>query len=159
MTTKRMTSIAVAALILLVAAGITGYLLYAIPQSDADRLGRQVSTLKTERTKLASELAAANRRASAAERRAASAFARGHASGLADAAASTQSRYDAGYAAGNAAAFGPFGNDWTDGGFYVIRVEAAAQGQSHRISTRAALRECLAVYAQNGSVFVQGPAC
>src|SRR5436309_13903113 len=106
MKTKRTMPIAVTAVILLSLAAVTGYLLYAIPESDANRLSRQVTTLRSAHSKLADEVAAANRRAAAANARADDAFAKGHAQGLADAAASTQARYDEGYAAGSAAAFG-----------------------------------------------------
>lgn len=151
MQSKGLTTVAVVAVIALTAFAALAYLLYAIPESSADSLGRQVSKLRAEETRMAGRLAAANRRASHA-------FAQGRASGLAEAARSRQAKYAAGYAAGNSAAFGPYG-DWASGTAYLVLVKPGADGRSHRIAARAALQECQAVYAQNGSVYVQGPAC
>jgi len=157
MQSKGLTTVAVVAVIVLTAFAALAYLLYAIPQSNADSLSRKVTTLRNQHSRLADELAAANRRAAAADRRAAAAFAKGRAEGLARAASSSKARYDAGYAAGSAAAFGPYGNDWSDGA-YLVMVQPGTNGKP-QITARAALQECQAVYAQNGSVYIQGPAC
>ena len=148
MLSKGLTTVAVVAVIALTAFAALAYLLYTIPQSNADSLSRQV-------VKLRAQVAAADRRAASAR---AQAFAKGRAQGLSDAATAARSKYDAGFVAGNSAAFGPYGSDWASGTAYLVLVRPGAGG-SHRISARAALQECQAVYAQNGSVYVQGPAC
>jgi hypothetical protein len=158
MPSKGLTTVAVVTVIALTAFAAVGYLLYAIPQSNADSLSKQVATLRAKETRLARQLALANRRAASAGGEVRSAFARGHAKGLADAAATSQSKFDAGFVAGNTAAFGQFGGDWTSGTAYLVLVKPGAGG-SHQIAARAALQECQAVYARNGSVYVQGPAC
>jgi len=158
MQSKGLTTVAVVAVISLTAFAALAYLLYAIPQSSADSLNRQVAKLQAKETRLAGELAAANRRAASAGGETKAAFARGRAEGLAEAAARSRSKYDAGYAAGNSAAFGQYGSNWASGTAYLVLVEPGAGG-SHQIAARAALQECQAVYAQNGSVYVQGPAC
>lgn len=164
MQSKGLTTVAVVAVIFLTAFAALAYLLYAIPQSNADSLGRQVVKLRAQERKVAGELAVARQRASSAQAQAASAssrashaFAKGHTRGLADGAAKSQARYAAGYAAGNSAAFGQYG-DWASGMAYLVLVKPGAGG-SRQIAARAALQECQAVYAQNGSVYVQGPAC
>ena len=169
---KGLTTVAVVAVISLTAFAAAAYLLYAIPQSNADSLSRQVAELRAlvkvadRRATSANQRAArADRRAASAEAKAASAgsmashaFAKGHARGLADGAAESQSKYAAGYAAGNSAAFGQYGGNWSSGTAYLVLVRPGAGG-SHQIAARAALQECQAVYAQNGSVYIQGPAC
>lgn len=158
MQSRGLTTVAVVTVIALTAFAAVAYALYAIPQSNADSLSRQVA-------KLRAQVKAADRRAVSAEAKAATAgskasqaFAKGRAKGLADATAAAQSKYAAGYAAGNSAAFGPYGSDWSSGTAYLVLVRPGANG-SERIAARAALQECQAVYAQNGSVYVQGPAC
>ena len=84
---------------------------------------------------------------------AAGAYARGHSQGLKDGLSQAQSRYDQGYADGSASVLGSYAGTSVDGGFYVVRLAGG------RVVARAALRDCLAVYAQGGSVWVQGPAC
>ena len=158
MPSKGLTTVAVVTVIALTAFAAVAYLFYAIPQSNADSLNKQVARLRAQETRLAGQLAAANRRAASAGGEAKSAFARGHAKGLADEAAKSQSKYDAGFVAGNTAAFGQFGGDWSSSTAYLVLVKPGAGG-SHQIAARAALQECQAVYAQNGSVYVQGPAC
>lgn len=158
MPSKGFTTVAVVAVIALTAFAALAYLLHAIPQSRVDTLSKQVAALRAKEAKLAGELAAANHRAASAGGQAKAAFARGHARGLADATATAQSKYDAGFLAGNAAAFGQYGNDWSSGTAYLVLVRPGAGG-SQQIAARAALQDCQAVYAQNGSVYVQGPAC
>jgi len=158
---SRQATVLTLVVVFLVSVGtVGGYLLYAIPSSNADRLDRQVVSLRRQQSSLQEQLAAANRRvdaanelASAADAKAAGAYARGHAQGLKDGLDQAQAKYDQGYADGSASAFGRFGGDWASGAFYVVRVE------NGRVVTRAALRDCLAVYAQGGSVWIQGPAC
>ncbi len=144
MPSKGLTTVAVVTVIALTAFAAVAYMLHAIPQSNADSLSRQVAKLRAKESRLAGE--------------ARSAFARGHAKGLAEAAVKSQSKYDAGFVAGNTAAFGAYGADWSSGTAYLVLVKPGAGG-SHQIAARAALQECQAVYAQNGSVYVQGPAC
>jgi hypothetical protein len=151
MQSKGLTTVAVVAVIALTAFAALAYLLYAIPQSNADSLNRQVARLRAQERRTAGELAAANLRASQA-------FAQGRAKGRSEAVAATQSKYAAGFAAGNTAAFGPYGSNWASGTAYLVLVKPGAGG-SYEITARAALQECQAVYAQNGSVYVQGPAC
>jgi outer membrane murein-binding lipoprotein Lpp len=157
MTTKRTTTIAVGALLLLVVAVVTGYLLYAVPASDADRLNHKVATLKSQDAKLVDQLAAAKRSAHAAWSRAAKEYVKGRAAGMAagrkEGLAEAGTSYDKGFADGSAAAFGTYGSDWASGSFYVIRVEGG------QIVARTVLQPCLAVYADRGTVWVQGPAC
>jgi hypothetical protein len=163
MTTKRTTTIAVTAVLLVVVAVVTGYLLYAVPSSDADRLSRQVAGLRSEQTTLVRKLTAAQRRLVVARKQAdqatAQAYAKGRVKGLAEAGTSYDRGYADGQSAGQSSAMGAFGDNWTNGAFYVIRMLAGADGRAERIAARAALQQCLAVYAQSGSVWVQGPAC
>jgi len=152
---KQGTTAAVSALIVVVAAVVTGYLLYAVPASDADRLNRQVTTLRGEHATLEQRLASANRRVVAAKRSARAAWSRAadeYAKGRADGLAAASESYDSGYAAGSAAALGSYGADWGSS-FYVVRVEGG------QIVDRTVLQPCLAVYADQGSVWVEGPAC
>jgi hypothetical protein len=157
---RQATIITLVVLFVVTVGSVGGYLLYAIPSSNADRLDRQLVSLRNEQAKLQSQLAAANRKADDAKElasettaKAAGAYARGHAQGLKDGLAQAQSRYDQGYADGSASVFGRYAGNWLNGAFYVVRVEGG------RVVNRAALRDCLAVYAQGGSVWVQGPAC
>jgi hypothetical protein len=165
---SRQASIITLVVLFVVSVGsIGGYLLYAIPSSNADRLDRQLASLRGEQATLQAQLAAANRKADAASRRADAAselasttkeqaegaYARGREAGLQDGLAQAQTRYDQGYADGSASVFGRYAGDWANGAFYVVRVEGG------RVVNRAALQQCLAVYAQGGSVWVQGPAC
>lgn len=158
MLSKGLTTVTVVAVIALTAFAALAYLLYAIPQSNADTLSRQVARLRAQVRAADERVATAEAKTKSSDAKASQAFAQGHAKGIADAAAAQQSRYDAGYTAGNSAAFGPYGSDWASGTPYLVLVKAGAGG-SLQISTRAALQECQAVYAQNGSVYVQGPAC
>ena len=54
-------------------------------------------------------------------------------------------------------AFGAYGGDWASGEFYVVRVASGANGP--QIVARTVLEPCLAVYADQGAVWVEGPAC
>jgi uncharacterized protein HemX len=161
MTTKRTTTWAVCAILVLVAAAVTGYLLYAVPASDADRLDRKLAALQSKEAKLVEQLAAAKRSTKAAWSRAGKEYAEGRAKGRAEGRdqglQEAGAKYDEGYAAGSAAAFGSYGGDWASGQFYVVRVAAGANGP--QIVARTVLEPCLAVYADQGSVWVQGPAC
>jgi hypothetical protein len=144
-----------------VVAGITGYVLYAVPASDADRLDRQVTTLQSEQSRLADRLAAAKRSTRAAWSRATKEYWKGRAVGRAEGReqgrAEAGASYDRGYADGSAAAFGTYGGDWASGAFYVVRVASGDNGP--QIVARTVLQPCLAVYADQGSVWVEGPAC
>jgi hypothetical protein len=157
---RQATIITLVVLFVVTVGSVGGYLLYAIPSSNADRLDRQLVTLRSEQATLRSQLAAANREAGDAREhaseqsaKAAGAYARGHAQGLKDGLSQAQSRYDQGYADGSASVFGKYAGNWLNGAFYVVQVEGG------RVVSSAALRDCLAVYAQDGSVWVQGPAC
>ena len=160
MTTKSRAPIVVTAVLLVTVAAVTGYLLYAIPSSDADRLSRQVTRLQLEHSRLDGQVVAAERRVAAAKRSARTAWSRagkeyskGRERGRAEGVASASESYDKGFAAGSAAAFGRYGGDWANGAFYVVRVDGG------QIAARTVLQPCLAVYADQGSVWVQGPAC
>jgi hypothetical protein len=161
MTTKRTTTISVCAILVLVVAGVTGYLLYAVPASDADRLDRQVTRLRSEQASLVEQLAAAKRSTRAAWSRAGEEYAKGREVGRAEGREQgleeAGAGYDEGYAAGSVAGFGAYGGDWASGEFYVVRVASGANGPE--IVARTVLEPCLAVYADQGAVWVEGPAC